>query len=144
MADPDPTASGASSSPLFATRPTGSGFPPNIAAGLACIFSIIGGVIFLVLDRANRLVRFHSLQSIYLGIFILSVSLVFKTAELIFSQVPFVGKLLIWVFSGVHLVISVAWFVAYLISIVQAFANREWEVPFIGAVVRRQVAMLPK
>ena len=144
MADPDPTASGAPPSPLFGVRTTGSGFPPNIAAGLACIFSIIGGIVFLVLDRTNRLVRFHSLQSIYLGIFILSVSLVFKIAELIFSQVPFVGRWLIFLFSLVHLLIAIGWFVAYLITIVKALSNREWEVPIIGAVVRRQMGALPR
>jgi hypothetical protein len=56
----------------------GSGLPQNVAAGLACVFSLVSGVIFLFVDRASRFVRFHALQAIYLGIFILGVSFVFR------------------------------------------------------------------
>jgi uncharacterized membrane protein len=125
-------------SPLPATAP-GSGLPQNLAAALACVFLIIGGVIFLVLDRSNRFVRFHAWQSIYLGVVILAVSLVFKIARLIFGEVPFIGGIFVWIFGIVHLVISLVWFVAYVITIVQALSNKEWEVPFLGAVVRRQL-----
>ena len=141
MADLTPDA--ASPAPPPPVTASGSGLPQNLAAALACIFLMIGGVIFLIVDRSNRFVRFHCWQSIYLGIFILSVSLVFKIAELIFSQVPFVGRWLIFLFSLVHLLIAIGWFVAYLITIVKALSNREWEVPIIGAVVRRQMGALP-
>lgn len=140
MADstPDP---GSSFRPPFVLPTAGSGLPQNVAAGLACVFTIIGGFVFLFLDRNNRFIRFHSLQSIYLGLVILAVSLVFKIAGLIFSQVPFLGQLLIWIFSFAHLLIAIVWFVAYITTIVKALLNKEWEVPYLGWIVRKQLGL---
>jgi uncharacterized membrane protein len=134
--DPAPPASPPPSAPPTAP---GSGLPQNVAAALACIFLIIGGVIFLIVDRSNRFVRFHAWQSIYLGIIILAVSLVFKIGRLIFGDIPFVGGLFVWIFGIVHLLISIVWFIAYAVTIVMALSNKEWEVPYLGAVVRRQL-----
>jgi uncharacterized membrane protein len=124
-----------------ATVPTasGSGLPQNVAAGLACVFSLIGGVIFLFIDRANRFVRFHALQAIYIGIFILGVSFVFRVAQAIFSQIPFIGTLMNGILGIAHLIISLVWFAAYVATIVQAFRNVEWALPYFGPLVRRQI-----
>ena len=67
--------------------------------------------------------------------------LVFKIAGLIFSQVPFLGQLLIWIFSFAHLLIAIVWFVAYITTIVKALLNKEWEVPYLGWIVRKQLGL---
>jgi uncharacterized membrane protein len=41
--------------------------------------------------------------------------------------------------SFVHLIISLVWFAAYVATIVQAFRNVEWALPYFGPLVRRQI-----
>src|SRR6266850_6317733 len=45
---------------------TGSGLEPNIAAALSYIWIV--GVIFYLLEKENRFIRFHAMQSILFGI----------------------------------------------------------------------------
>ena len=117
-----------------------TGLPRNIAAGLASIFTLIGGIVFLVLERKDRFVRFYAVQSILLGVVALMVSVAGAVVEFIFSHIPLIGGLLngaLWVVKGGF---SLAWFVIYVVMIVKAFTGKEWEIPYLGQVARRQTA----
>jgi uncharacterized membrane protein len=110
----------------------GSGLPPNVAAGLAELFPLIGGIIFYSLDRQNALVRFHSMQSIYFGAAWLVLSVVF----FVLSWIPIVNFLvgIVWFLAGLGA------FILWLIAVVNAFGSREWEMPVLGRMVRDQLA----
>jgi hypothetical protein len=43
---------------------TKSGFQPNIAAVLSYVLTVATGTIMLIIERENKYVRFHALQSI--------------------------------------------------------------------------------
>ena len=43
-----------------------TGLPSNVAAALAC-FPLIGGIIFYILEKNDRFVRFYAMQSIIFG-----------------------------------------------------------------------------
>ncbi len=47
-----------------ATTTSSTGLAPNVAAALSYILGPITGVLFLVLEKENRFVRFHAAQSI--------------------------------------------------------------------------------
>ena len=57
----------ATSEAAAAPAPEGTGLQPNLAACLACLFSILGGIAFLVLEKKNAYVRFYAMQSAILG-----------------------------------------------------------------------------
>jgi len=114
---PEPTAETPSKS--------GSGLQPNIAGALAYFLGPISGILFLLVEKENKFVRFHAMQSIltFGGIFILNVVLGF---------IPILGWLAGTLLSLVSLVL-------WLFLMYKAFNNEEYELPVIGEVARKQV-----
>ena len=113
---------------------------PNIAAALACLFSLPGGIVFLVLEKKNKFVRFYAMQSVLLGGLNIIVSAVVFIVCAVLSKIPILGALLnflIW--FAVFLVFSVAW----IITIVKAFSGVEWEIPVLGPIARKQIISGP-
>jgi uncharacterized membrane protein len=128
--------------PLPATAPVAAdttGLPRHIAAGLATFFPLLGGVLFLALEKRDRFVRFYAMQSVFLGGALLGVALAVGLAEFIFNQIPIIGWLIALGFAAVNLLFSLAWLVVWLITIVKALLNVEWEVPVLGAMARRRL-----
>lgn len=120
-----------------------TGLPRNIAAGLASIFTLIGGIIFLVLERKDAFVRFYSIQSILLGGLAVIVSLAVAVVSFIFSHIPIVGDLLNAALRFINYGFSLAWFVVYVVVVVKAFMGQEWLVPYLGQIAKRQSAPAP-
>ena len=115
-----------------------AGLSSNVAAGLAYI-TFIPAVIFLALNPYNRdpLIRFHSFQSIFLTV----ASLVIHFGlSLVLHIIPFFG---IFLSAGVSLVVSLVFFIAWLIAIVQAFQGKYWKVPVLGDLAMQQASSVP-
>ena len=122
-----------------APAPVGTGLAPNIAAGIACLFSIVGGVVFLVLEKKDKFVRFWAMQSVFLGGLSLAVSIVVRIAHLVFEFIPWIGKVLIFVTGIANMLFGLASLIVYIICIVKAFSNQEWEIPWLGKLARKQL-----
>ena len=105
---------------------TSTGLSPNIA-GLLCYVGVwISGIIFLVLERRNKFVRFHAAQSIV-------VFGIITVAGIILGQIPVVGV----AFSSI---IGIIGFIVWIIMIVKA-SNGEWyKLPWAGDVAEKIVA----
>lgn len=115
-----------------------TGLPRHVAAGLASIFILVGGVVFLVLERKDRFVRFYAVQSILLGVVALMVSVAVEVVRFIFTHIPLIGGLLnggLWV---INVAFSLAWFVVYVLLIVKAFTGKQWEIPYLGHIAKKQ------
>lgn len=138
MTDPTPPATDRPAPTLAVSESTG--LPSNIAAALSCIFTLVGGVVFLVLERKDRFVRFYSMQSIILGTVALLVWISVEVVDFIFRHIPLIGGLLHWVLYAMNSVFSLVWIVVYLIVIVQAFRGKEWQIPYLGKLARKQAA----
>jgi uncharacterized membrane protein len=133
---PPPVASRESVSPVPIAE--GTGLPRNVAAALAVMIPLVGGLVFLVLEKRDRLVRFYSIQSIVLGALI-AVALVIRMLIVwIFAPVPLLGDALVHVVNFVYGLFALAWLVVYLIALAMAFRSREWAIPYLGAVGRRR------
>jgi uncharacterized membrane protein len=115
----------------------GPGLTRNMAAALAYSLGIITGVLFLVLEpyRRDRFVRFHAMQSILYFVF----AVVFNIAWSIV-----VGILLNisgWVALAsvpLRLMISLAMFGLWLYLMYQAYSEREFRIPILGAIANQQ------
>ncbi|MBV8807909.1 MAG: DUF4870 domain-containing protein [Acidobacteriaceae bacterium] len=101
------------------------GLSDNAAGALAYV-TIIPAIIFLVMAEYNRrpFIRFHSFQSIFLG-----VACIIVTTVLTF--IPVIG----WILDPL---VMIAFFVFWLIAIIKASGGKEYEIPFIGAFARKQ------
>ena len=117
---------------------TSSGLTSNMAGALAYILGFITGIIFLVLEpyKHDRFVRFHAMQSILYS----ACGIVFRVGwgilvSALISVSAWMGLLLV----PVGLVISLALFGFWIFLMYQAYSNREFRIPIIGAIAAKQV-----
>ncbi len=143
---PEPAATPAAPPvPAEATVAAGGGLEPKVAAGLCCIFPIVASIIFLVLEKKDKFVRFWAMQSLLFGLLAFAVGILFAIAIFILGHMPFIGGLMTWILAFLyHWVVRLAFVIVYIISIVKAFSNLEWEIPILGKIAREQLAKLDR
>ena len=101
------------------------GLSENLASLLCYALLFFSGIVVLVLERENKAVRFHALQStLWFGLLAI--------AGFILGMVPLLGGLLSWI-------IGTATLVSWLLLMALAFTGKKVKVPIIGDVVEAQV-----
>lgn len=104
---------------------TSSGLQPNVAALLSYLAGFITGIIFYLIEKENKFVRFHAMQSIltFGGLFILQMILAF---------IPVIGWILIPV-------ISIASLILWIVLMIKAYQGEEFKLPIIADIAEKQV-----
>jgi uncharacterized membrane protein len=102
----------------------------NVAAALAYV-TFIPAIVFLRLKpfNHNRLVRFHSWQSILFAIAAAVASLMLRILFFVFSLVPRLGYLL---GSLAVLVVGLGFAILWLVVLIKAFQGELFKLPVIG------------
>ncbi len=79
---PEPTAAStavpqAAPPPPTEVKPAveGTGLQPNLAAALASFLLLVGGIVFLILEKKDQFVRFYAMQSVFLGGLLVALSI---------------------------------------------------------------------
>ncbi|AJS61065.1 DUF4870 domain-containing protein [Paenibacillus sp. IHBB 10380] len=105
-----------------------TGIPENMAAMLCYLFTFIGGIIFLAVEKRSRLVLFHSLQSVmaFGGLMV---------AHVLTGFVPLIGPL-------VASLLSILTLVLWVVLIMQAAQGKWFKLPWIGEIAERQLRHL--
>ena len=116
---------------------TGTGLTRNIAGALAYSLGIVTGVLFLVLEpyRRDRFVRFHALQSIFYFVFAVAFSIAWSIVVGILMSIS--GWVLVVSFP-LRMIISLAMFGLWLYLMFQAYNEREFRIPILGAIAGKQ------
>lgn len=128
---PDPQPSPSSAQP--GATATSSGLEPNLAAGLAVLFGIIGGIVFYVIEKKNGFVRFYAMQSIFFGAAWIIAFIILQFILVI----PIIHLIDLLLFP----IVSIAGLIFWLITLVKAFGGKEeWEIPYLGQMARKQLA----
>ena len=122
------------SNPSSATGSTSTGLAPNVAGALAYVLGPITGVVFLVLEKENRFVRFHAAQAIATGVVIIVLSIALSVVSGVLAFIPILGWLAALLLS---LVMGLGSFLLWLLLMWRAYQGDEWEVPFVGTFARR-------
>jgi uncharacterized membrane protein len=115
-----------------------SGLASNAAAALAYVLGLITGIVFLVLEpyKRDRFVRFHAMQSILFC----AAAIVFSIAWNIVWGILFsISGSLIFIDVPLRLAISLGLFLFWLFVMYQAYSQREYRIPIIGAIAAKQV-----
>ncbi len=115
------------------------GLDANVAAGLCyvanfvCYLGIVMSIIVLVTDKANKLARFHAVQSLMLIaanlVIVLPGYFIAIALGMMNSSITSIMALLVWL---VVLAIGLAIFVFFIISAIKAFQGQIYKVPVIG------------
>src|SRR6185437_8338742 len=108
-----------------------SGLSDNAAGGLAYV-TVIPAIIFLIVPpyNRNRFVRFHSWQSIMLAI----AWIIVEVGLVVVGRIPGVG--LVDLFLGP--LVGLAFFVLWLMVLIQAFTGKMFKLPIVGDLAEKQ------
>jgi len=120
------------------TAPTSTGLPSNVAAALACI-PLIGGLIFYILEKNDRFVRFYAMQSIIFGGIWFLFNMVSWVLHFILSVIPVAGPIFggLWIF--VAALVHLGLLVIMVIAMIKAFSGVLWDIPWVGPMARKQI-----
>jgi uncharacterized membrane protein len=119
-----------------------TGLDENIAALLSYVFGWVSGLIFFLIEKDSRLVRFHAMQSllfnILVGVVIFVLWFVLFIFFLILSQISGVlstvaslVSILLWV------VISIAILVGWVMCLIKAYQKQYFKLPIIGNLAEK-------
>lgn len=100
----------------------------NLMAAASYLLGFITGVIFLLVEKQSKFVRFHAMQSTVLfgGIFIINIALGF---------IPILGWL-----AG--LLLSLAAFILWIVCMWKAFQGEMYKAPVVGEIAEKQLAKM--
>jgi len=121
-----------------------TGLDENIAALLAYIFGWVSGLVFYLIEKDSKLVRFHAMQSILFCVVVavLGIALWIVTFMLILvaAMVPDVMESLFGLLATlVWLVFSIAGLIAWILCVVRAYQGQFFKLPVIGNMAEKIV-----
>lgn len=101
----------------------GTGLEPNIAGLLCYVLGWVSGLVFLLLEKKDKFVRFHAIQSI----------IVFGAMSVLYAVlfwIPIIG----WVFG--YLICALA-FVLWILLMVKAYRGHMYKVFIAGGIAEK-------
>ena len=103
---------------------TSIGLEPNVAAALGYIAWFVTGIILILIEKDNKFVRFHAMQSIitFGAIFVLQMALVFTIFLVFLVPVLNVGALILWI-----------------VLMVKAYQGEKFKLPGIGNIAEQKI-----
>jgi uncharacterized membrane protein len=142
MQNPPPSQPGKPSSGI-------GGLDPKVAAALSYIWIV--GLIFFFIEKENRFVRFHAMQSIIFGI----TNSVIMTALAVLAGILTVAfsvggavagggigtliGLLVWVIWLIFWLVCLALFLGLIFAAYKAYQGEKFKLPFIGNMAEKIV-----
>lgn len=103
---------------------TSIGLDQNVAGLLCYLLGFISGLILFLIEKENKFVRFHAMQSLVLSVSIFLISL-------IAGFIPVVG----WIIS---LLIAPLSFILWIVMMVKAYKGEWFKLPVIGDFAEEQ------
>ena len=101
-----------------------TGLQANVAGLLAYVLGVVTGLVFFLIEKDNRFVKFHAMQSI-------AFSLVLCVAGLIMALIPFIGQV------GMAL-LNLAGLVVWIILMIKAYQGDWFKLPVLGDFAEKQ------
>jgi uncharacterized membrane protein len=102
---------------------TSLGLDENLEAALSYVLGWITGLIFFLLEKDDKFVRFHALQS-------LITFLVLHVVAIFFGIIPFIG----WVFDSL---VSIAGIIVWIVCIIKAYQGEKFKLPIVGDIAEK-------
>lgn len=128
---------------------SGTGMDPKVAAAISYIWIV--GVIFFFLEKENKFVRFHAMQSILFGIANTVIMMVLLVVAFVLTFAFGIGgamvgggigtlvSLLVWVIWLLFWVIAMALLIGLILAAVKAYQGQKFKLPIIGKIAENIV-----
>ena len=104
---------------------SGTGMQENVAGLLCYVAWWVTGIIFLIIEKENKFVRFHAFQSIFTfgGITII---------QIILSFIPIIG----WILGIIIWILSI---ILWIVCMMRAYQGKLFKLPIVGNIAEKQV-----
>ncbi|MFC2009279.1 DUF4870 domain-containing protein [Chloroflexota bacterium] len=109
----------------MAEEKTSMGMEQNVAGLLCYIAGWITGLVFYLIEKDNRFVRFHAMQSIV-------VFGVLTVASIVLSVIPVIGWIVGWLLGVLALVL-------WIVLMVKAYQNQWYKLPWAGDFAEKHI-----
>lgn len=124
------------------TGKSSTGLDENIAALLSYVFGWVSGLVFFLIEKDSKLVRFHAMQSILFNVCVLVLCIVLWIITfvliLIASQLAsFIGTLVGLLVTLFWLILSALILVALILCLIRAYQGKFFKLPFIGDLAEK-------
>ena len=105
-----------------------AGLDQNLAGALTYLGGAITGILFLIVERENRFVRFHALQSTatFLGVLVL---------QILIANAPVLSGVIYWLLIAPVIVL-------WVVLMAKAVKGERFKLPFIGDWAERETARI--
>ncbi len=101
-----------------------TGMNENLAALLSYVLGFITGIIFFVIEKESRFVKFHAMQSIL-------VSAALMVLSFVLGFIPFIGWIALILLGPVS-------FVLWVLLMVKAYKYVWFKLPVVGDIAEKQ------
>jgi uncharacterized membrane protein len=117
------------------------GLEENVASAACYLLTWVTGIIFFLMEKDNKTVRFHAMQSIltFLPLMILAWIISAIVTMMIFGA-GMLGAVGLW--GIVSLIIMLIWiimFLLWLFLMFKAYQGEKFKVPIVGDIAENQV-----
>jgi len=97
----------------------------NVVGLLCYVLGWISGLVFFLIEKKNKFVRFHALQSII-------VFGVLTLASIIIGWIPFIG----WVIAWLIWVLAI---VLWIVLMIKAYQGEKFKLPWAGNLAEKYI-----
>lgn len=105
---------------------TSTGLQENVAGLLCYVAGWISGIVFLLLEKENKTVRFHAIQSI-------AVFGAITVVSIVLSWIPVIGII-------ISSLLSILALILWIILMMKAYQNNKFKLPWAGDFAEKKAA----
>ena len=121
-----------------------TGLDENIAALLSYVFGWVSGLVFFLIEKDSKLVRFHAMQSILFCVLVAVLGIALWVVTFLFFLVgaslpDIMGSLLALLGTFIWLIFSVGLLIAWILCLVRAYQGQFFKLPVIGNMAEKIV-----
>ncbi|HJU94185.1 MAG TPA: DUF4870 domain-containing protein [Pyrinomonadaceae bacterium] len=123
--------------PPVQTAKSSTGLDENVAALLSYIAGWVSGLVFFLIEKDSRLVRFHAMQSILLNVVALVIGIglwfVWAFGTIIFASISdILGSIVGLVLGLLIFVFWIGMLIALVMCLIKAYQKQYFKLPVIG------------
>ncbi len=106
-------------------RITALGVDENVEGLLCYVLGFITGILFLILEKENKFVRFHAMQST-------ATFIILFVASIVFGLIPFINLVISPLIGLIALIL-------WLLLMYKAYKGEKYKLPVVGDFAENQV-----
>ena len=112
---------------VFPVEKTSTGLQENVAGLLCYVLGWVSGIVFLILEKENKVVRFHAVQSI---VVFGAISAAMIVISIVFFWTPLLSGIINWLLSALG-------FILWIVCMVKAYQGGKFKLPWAGNMAEK-------